>query len=141
MTTLKDDQTILFTVPYDKGWIVTVDGVEVETYKTMDALIAFDIEESGEHELVLKYRPKSFVYGMAATVFFSLLFLGLCLLVHFMNKKGKRFFLLTGAPVRDLSEFDNDSTLSPEDLADQALELSDANSEITENTQSEQQEK
>jgi len=141
LTTLKDDQTILFTVPYDKGWIVTVDGVEVETYETMDALIAFDIEESGEHELVLKYRPKSFVYGMAATVFFSLLFLGLCLLVHFMNKKGKRFFLLTGVPVRDLSEFDNDSPLSPEDLADQALELSDVNSETTENTQSEQQEK
>jgi uncharacterized membrane protein YfhO len=119
ITTLKNDQTILVTVPYDKGWIVTVDGEQVETYETLDALIAFEIPNAGEHELVLKYRPKTFVYGMYATVFFSVLFLGICWISHFMNKKNKKFFLLTGVAVRDESEWaDEADALSPEDIAD-----------------------
>lgn len=119
ITTLKNDQTILVTVPYDKGWIVTVDGEQVETYETLDALIAFEIQNAGEHELVLKYRPKTFVYGMYATVFFSVLFLGICWISHFMNKKNKKFFLLTGVAVRDESEWaDEADALSPEDIAD-----------------------
>ena len=130
LTTSKDDQTILVTVPYDKGWIVTVDGEAVETYETMDALIAFDVESAGEHRVILKYRPNSFVYGMAATIFFSLLFLGFCLLTSLMNKKGKKFFLLTGVP----TEFDPNECpavkLSPEDIADNAaLANAEENSE------------
>ncbi len=121
LTTPKDNQTILATIPYDKGWIVTVDGEEVETYETMDALIAFDVESAGEHEVVLKYRPATFVYGMAATIFFSLLFLGICLVTYLMNRKGRRFFLLTGAPVIAFDESEElEVTLSPEDIADNA---------------------
>ena len=119
ITTSMDDQTILVTIPYDKGWIVTVDGEQVETYETMDALIAFQIQDAGEHEMVLKYRPKTYVYGMAATIFFSLLFLGICWLAHALNKKNKKFFLLTGVAVRDENTWDEeDEVLSPEDIAD-----------------------
>ena len=64
-----------------------IDGEEVEIYETMDALIAFDVESAGEHEMVLKYRPKTFVYGMILTVSCSLLFLGICLLTFVMKKK------------------------------------------------------
>jgi hypothetical protein len=49
---------ILTTIPYDEGWNVYVDGEKVDTYKTMDALMAFDISESGEHSLELEYMPK-----------------------------------------------------------------------------------
>ncbi len=119
LTTQENGQTVLATIPYDKGWIVTVDGVEVETYETMDALTAFDVESAGTHEIVLQYRPKIFAYGMIITVACSIIFLGLCALIWLMNKKGKHFFLLTGVPVR---EFDPDDEapkkLSPEDLAD-----------------------
>ena len=119
LTTLADDQTILTTIPYDKGWIVTVDGKAVETYETLGALIAFDVETAGEHEVVLKYSPKTFVYGMIITVSCSLIFLGLCLLLRIMEKKNKHFFLLTAIPCHDGDEAEvKNKKLSPEDLAD-----------------------
>ena len=71
---MTDDQTIQTTIPYDEGWIVTVDGKAVETYKTYDALVAFDIEESGEHQISIKYRSKPFVYGMTLTVVSVIIF-------------------------------------------------------------------
>ena len=55
----------------------TIDGKKVETYKTFDSLVAFDIAEAGDHDIVLKYRSKAFVYGMtlsvASTAIFALL--------------------------------------------------------------------
>ena len=75
--TLKENQTIQTTIPYDSGWIVTIDGKKVETYKTFDSLVAFDIAEAGDHDIVIKYRSKAFVYGMtlsvASTAIFALL--------------------------------------------------------------------
>ena len=81
--TLKADQTIQTTIPYDEGWIVTVDGKKVDTYKTFDALVAFDIEDAGDHEIVLKYRSKAFVYGMIITVASIVIF---ALLIIFEKK-------------------------------------------------------
>ena len=50
-------ETVLTTIPYDKGWRITVDGEEVETYKTLDALIAFNLTE-GEHTVTMRYMPR-----------------------------------------------------------------------------------
>lgn len=58
ISTQKSEQMILTSIPYDEGWNVYVDGEKVETYKTMDALMAFDISEAGEHSLELDYMPK-----------------------------------------------------------------------------------
>ncbi|MBQ8911774.1 MAG: YfhO family protein [Clostridia bacterium] len=81
--TVKEDKTLFFTsVPYDKGWILTVDGKEVEAYTApavlfddesgeqigteeqpfQDALIVLELGE-GVHEISLRYRPDAFVYG------------------------------------------------------------------------------
>jgi uncharacterized membrane protein YfhO len=74
LLTNTEDQTILTTIPYDEGWIVKIDGKEIEYYKTLDALIAFDIDDIGEHEVEFIYRSKPFVLGMICTVSFILLF-------------------------------------------------------------------
>jgi uncharacterized membrane protein YfhO len=68
------DGVMLFSIPYDEGWIVKVDGEEIDYYKTLDALITFDIESQGNHEIEFIYRSKAFVLGMACTVSFVLLF-------------------------------------------------------------------
>lgn len=134
LTTLNENQTVLVTIPYDEGWQITVDGNPVEIYKTFDCLIAFDVENAGEHEVVMKYRPKTFVYGMYITVFCSVLFLGLCAILVLMNKKNKHFFLLTGVSVREFDESDEETKLSPEDRADLEAESKEAEgSEHTEN--------
>ena len=74
LLTNTDNQTILTTIPYDEGWIIKVDGKEIEYYKTLDSLITFDIESQGEHEIEFVYRSKAFVLGMICTVSSILLF-------------------------------------------------------------------
>ena len=121
LTTPVDNQTVLVTIPYDKGWIVTIDGEQVETYETMDCLTAFEVENAGEHEMILKYRPKTYVLGMAATIGCSLLFLGIWAVMLLMKKKNKHFFLITGVAQDACQDADKEETpkkLSPEDLAD-----------------------
>ena len=50
------------TIPYDKGWQVTVDGVPVEAYEVVDALLAFDVPD-GEHTVTLRYAPREYKIG------------------------------------------------------------------------------
>ncbi len=68
VTTTKDDQLILTTIPYDKGWKITVDGEEVETKETLDALVCFEVEDAGYHQIVMKYRPTPFVLGLTISI-------------------------------------------------------------------------
>lgn len=72
-----DDQTIFTTIPYDEGWKIKVDGKIVDYSKTLDAVIAFDIENAGDHKIEFIYRSKAFVYGMTISVSFTLLFAAL----------------------------------------------------------------
>ena len=58
------EETTVTSIPYDAGWTVTCDGVEVETYEVLDALLAFDLPE-GEHTLTLRYMPKEYKVGAA----------------------------------------------------------------------------
>lgn len=60
-------ETVFTSIPYDAGWIAKVDGVEVETHKTLDSLLAFPITE-GAHSIELTYLPDCIVYGRAISV-------------------------------------------------------------------------
>ena len=55
--------TVLTTIPYDKGWRVTANGKRIETYQTLDALLAFDLE-TGDYELELRYLPSVYIVGI-----------------------------------------------------------------------------
>lgn len=61
-----EDRMMLMSIPYDKGWTVTVDGNPARTYEAFGAFIAFDIK-AGHHDLVLKYEPQGFRKGMAVS--------------------------------------------------------------------------
>ena len=86
INTKKADQTILTTIPYDKGWQIYLDGEKVEYHKTLNALIAFDIDSIGEHTLEMRYMPKAFVLGAGCSVICVALFIALCS-VDFVRKK------------------------------------------------------
>ena len=55
--------TVFTSIPYDAGWIVTVDGERVETFCIADALLGF-ASTPGEHTVVMKYRPDCVKYGL-----------------------------------------------------------------------------
>ena len=81
ITTHEDNKTIMTTIPYDAGWKVYVDGKQVETYKIFgDTLMAFDIENAGEHEIEFKYMPSIYVIGgiisaISTVIFGALIFI------------------------------------------------------------------
>lgn len=88
--TAKENQTIQTTIPYDEGWKVYVDGQQVPIYKTMDALIAFDISESGDHTLELKYCPTVYVIGAVISACGLILFIAVWVLEFLFRKKLKK---------------------------------------------------
>lgn len=86
INTKNDAQTIFTSIPYDKGWNVYVDGKKVETYETLNALMAFDIEDQGNHLLELKYMPKEYIVGFAISIIGIVSFIAICA-VDFVLKK------------------------------------------------------
>ncbi len=50
------------SIPYDKGWKLTVDGVETETRSIFDTFVAADLSE-GDREIALTYEPEGLKTG------------------------------------------------------------------------------
>ncbi|MEE0969516.1 MAG: YfhO family protein [Clostridia bacterium] len=88
ITTKTANKTILTTIPYDEGWQIYLDGKRVEYKKALNALIAFEIDEIGEHTLTMNYMPKAFVLGASCTVLSVILFAALCLWDTLKKRRG-----------------------------------------------------
>ncbi len=86
ITTVEESTTVLTTIAYDEGWQVYVDGKEIDTYKTLDALIAFDIDTVGEHTLELKYMPTLYRIGIVLSVSGICVFVIICV-IDFVLKR------------------------------------------------------
>lgn len=67
------NQTMLLTIPYDKGWHITVDGEEIEYFEALDSLIGFNVGE-GTHTIDIRYMPKAFSLGLSVTIVSIILF-------------------------------------------------------------------
>ncbi|GLR17574.1 hypothetical protein GCM10007940_21890 [Portibacter lacus] len=81
---------IIFTFPFDEGWRVNVDGKKSSLSYVDNGLTGLYIEE-GSHEIVLKYRPPFYEYGLV------LFLLGLGALIYFglfKEPKSKAPFLI-----------------------------------------------
>lgn len=70
------DGVLLLSVPYDKGWHVTIDGVKADTYAWEGAFLAVELEE-GNHEIQFQYCPVGFKIGLliSASGFFAGIFI------------------------------------------------------------------
>jgi uncharacterized membrane protein YfhO len=62
-----NDGDLLLSIPYDNGWKIYVDGVQVKQEALCDALTMIPVT-AGEHHIVMKYCPEGFKLGMAITV-------------------------------------------------------------------------
>ena len=51
--TASSDKAILFSIPYDGGWSVYIDGKKADTYAWENALLCVDVS-AGTHTVVLK---------------------------------------------------------------------------------------
>ena len=83
-------QTVLTTLPYDEGWHIYLDRKEIEYRQTLDAVIAFDIADAGEHTLEFKYMPNVFVYGLIITALGTFAFISICVLDAIVKAKRRK---------------------------------------------------
>lgn len=86
----KEKPIVFTTIPYDKNWRVYIDGEEINTYKCIDAFLAFDIDE-GIHAVEFKYVHAEFYKGLAITTVGLSAFVGLCAwdIIRKKTKKSK----------------------------------------------------
>ena len=99
ITTYANNQTIMTTIPYDNGWNVYVDGKQVETYSIYgDSLMAFDIENAGEHEIEFRYMPKIYVIGGIISGISFIAFIGIWI---FETRKSKKEVLVVSSSTDD----------------------------------------
>ncbi len=113
ITTAESDSMILSTIPFDKGWKVLVDGKEVETYETLDALMAFDISEAGEHTLEMIYSPRIYTIGMIISISGIAIFAAVCLIELISKTLFRRIFKIEPRKCEEsywtLEDFDVDA--------------------------------
>ncbi len=62
-----EDGIMYTSIPYDKGWSVTVDGKEIETVAFKDALLAVPLT-AGEHTIELSYLSQGLKEGIAISI-------------------------------------------------------------------------
>lgn len=84
--TVEEDQAVFFSIPYEDGWTVKVDGRRVQADKVFDAFIAVPLE-AGVHEIELHYVSEGFYLGMVITIVSILLLIGFLYLLK--NKRGQ----------------------------------------------------
>ena len=71
----KEDKDLIFTIPFEKGIHIYVDGKEAKTYKKLNVFTAIDLNqiESGNHKIKVIYEDR--VY-LGATIISSLFTVG-----------------------------------------------------------------
>ncbi len=90
ITTLSDGRMIMTTIPYDGGWEIYVDGVRVDTFEALDSVVAFNIDNAGEHTVRFLYRPMTFKAGIAISAISFALFI----MIMLFEKKLKNIYFI-----------------------------------------------
>jgi len=67
---------LILSIPYEKGWRVTVNGAGKEVQLFGDSLMALDLE-AGEYDIALKYVPQGMKAGLIVSIMSLILFIAL----------------------------------------------------------------
>lgn len=75
----EEEQYVLFTIPYEEGWKITVDEKEIIPEKVLDALISLNLDK-GEHEIYFEYTPPKIYIGLMISLFGIIIFIAYILI-------------------------------------------------------------
>lgn len=76
----KENCVLYSSIPYDKGWTVTVDGENAETFGVGNCQLGVMLKP-GLHTIEYKYSPKGFVAGAGISIFSLLALIGYCVFI------------------------------------------------------------
>lgn len=79
---LDEPSKVIFTIPYDEGWNISVNGEEIDFYKSLDDLLMVSLD-SGASVIELSYSPK----GLKGGIYIS--FIGTILTLIYVIFKDK----------------------------------------------------
>lgn len=68
-----NDGAMFFSIPYDKGWTIKIDGKKVDSFAIKDALLGVNVP-AGSHTIQLSYTPVGLIKGILLSIL-SILFL------------------------------------------------------------------
>lgn len=80
-----DNQLLYISVPYDKGWKITVDGQEIQPVKVAETMMAIPID-SGEHKIEMKYTSNLLKEGIIISCI-SILFVIIIDFILYIKKR------------------------------------------------------
>lgn len=83
---IQEGQRLLFTIPYDEGWALIVDGAKADLEKTADLFMSAKLS-SGRHHYELTFVPVGLNVGIWVSVVAALGMIALCIVIRI--KKGK----------------------------------------------------
>ena len=89
-----EDGIFFTSIPYDRGWKITVDGKELEEEEVLaiaDAFIGLQLKE-GQHKIEFLYTPVGYEMGRNVTIISVGIFL-LCNLYHYHRKRRSKTFM------------------------------------------------
>ena len=82
---IDDSQLMLFTIPYKKGWRLSINGDDIETFKSADLFLSAKVPK-GEHSFELRYVVPGLFQGRIISVIGIMLF-AIQLLAYMKNAK------------------------------------------------------
>lgn len=103
-----EGQLLMFTIPYDEGWTLTVDGHETELKQVLGAFMVAEVG-SGQHVYELKFMPTGLKAGLVAASA-ALVVLLIVIIVDWKLHKKRKMPLLQ-------SNGQNDASVSSENEA------------------------
>ena len=65
--TAESDGKLFFSIPFDKGWALFIDGDKSETIPAFDTFLTADIP-AGDHQIQLKYSPQGLIPGIVISI-------------------------------------------------------------------------
>lgn len=65
--TAETEGKLFFSIPFDKGWSLTIDGVKTESVHAFGIFLTADVP-AGEHQIQLRYRPQGFIPGVIISI-------------------------------------------------------------------------
>ncbi|HFU4054634.1 TPA: YfhO family protein [Streptococcus suis] len=81
----ENEASLLFTLPYDKGWSATIDGKPVKIHRAQKGFIKIDVKP-GQAQAILTFTPQGFYLGLIISMCALILFTSYQIFRHKYSK-------------------------------------------------------
>ncbi|HFI0578024.1 TPA: YfhO family protein [Streptococcus suis] len=81
----ENEASLLFTLPYDKGWKATIDGKPVKIHRAQKGFMKIDVKP-GQAQAILTFRPQGFYLGFIISICALILFTSYQIFRHRYSK-------------------------------------------------------